>query len=458
MAIDPLDFHMKIRQGIVFFVAHAIQLIPLALFSAIEPADSLMLALPLLLFYAGSKTGLLLINGLGKVTNAYRLTQLALLVGTGAALGLGLTAIPIIDEIAALILGLSASVVLVAFQTVYYLERTVWHWFIGNVELLGGALYVAVMAGLMWLVSRFNSRWTFLVLALFLGLALWLLHRFPNFIHQGKQPLTRAGSQSLNDLELFMWLTLLVFSLRYVRQFATRGALLLLGIVLLGFFTFLARIILRQRITIRLPWWHIVASFLNGIVGTFAMLYLLFATDPKASWFIPISYTAYGLGFLGGQFFRRPLQKLLKPLSDLTIQLLGFVLGSWLLVFPLTLPLGLFIIGFIGTANSILLSHAAFIAPAGDLQNRLMVKYRNVNLGSILAQFLMLLLIGIVSLKRQGHFLTLLTRVNQGQTAGLTHGVVLTMGWLMAVLITLGAIAVMLLADKVNEQPLYAKK
>lgn len=87
-----------------------------------------------------------------------------------------------------------------------------------------------------------------------------------------------------------------------------------------------------------------------------------------------------------------------------------------------------------------------------------MVKYRNVNLGSILAQFLMLLLIGIVSLKRQGHFLALLARVNQGQTAGLTHGVVLTMGWLMASFITLGAIAVMVLADKVNEQPLYVKK
>ncbi|GAF40683.1 hypothetical protein JCM14202_2589 [Agrilactobacillus composti DSM 18527 = JCM 14202] len=349
---------------------------------------------------------------------------------------------------------MSASVVLVAFQTVYYVERTTWHWNIGAVELISGVLYVALAAGLMVLISRWQVRWTFLGLALFQGLALWLLRQFPNFIRQDQHPLTRAGSRSNNDIELFVWLTLLVLGLRDVRQFANQLALLFLGIVLLGFFAFLARILFKNQVKIHFPWWHILASFLNGATETFAMLYILFVADPDNKWAIPLGYLYYALGFLAGQVLRKPLQKWLKPLSDLTLQLLGFTLGSWLLVSHFTLPLGLFIIGFVGTANSILLNHAAFQLPIGAQQNRLMVKYRNVYLGSILAQFLMLLTLGITALALQGHFLAPLTTVHRLATTN-NQAAVLIMGCILALIITLDALAVFLVAPKVDEQPLY---
>lgn len=116
----------KIQQGIVFTVAKLIQILPLMALTMIyttnQSAESYM---PYILFYTAVKTGLLLINGFGHVQNTFRLMQLSLIMSLATLLVLSLSPWEYLTDMAAFLLGLSASVILPTYEGVYYHERVV---------------------------------------------------------------------------------------------------------------------------------------------------------------------------------------------------------------------------------------------------------------------------------------------------------------------------------------------
>ncbi|MFT8414071.1 MAG: hypothetical protein ABF755_08185 [Oenococcus oeni] len=71
-----------------------------------------------------------------------------------------------------------------------------------------------------------------MMLLLFVSAAFIVLRQFPNFVKQREIDIFVPNTKANTDLDLFIWLTLLVFGLRYVRFFAN-----FFGIVILLFVT-----------------------------------------------------------------------------------------------------------------------------------------------------------------------------------------------------------------------------
>lgn len=415
MKVDPLTTSGKGIQGILFAVANLIQLLPLIVFVTLYQHQPLAAYLPYILFYTGTKTGLLLVNGLGDVQNAYRLARACLVICWIALLTLCLFEQSAIRDLAAWLLGGGASAFLPAYQAVYYRERVVWHWRFGFIETIAMVLYSLGTLGLIFLAGLNATQSGFWILLLFTTGGLLAMHHLPRFVRSSDASIFVANTKSTTDLELFGWLTIVVFSLRFIRFFASPLGIGFVTFAVLGLLLFVLRIGRQHRIRIDFPWWLIQASFLNGAFETFAMLYILFAAPGSLP--MVFAYTAYGVGIMLAQIVRQPLQNSFSHLPDLQLQLIGFVIGSWLTILPHTLLLGILIIGFTGSANSILLNHQAYHLNQSTPANRLVIKYRNAYLGSISLQA-MLVLGGLVTAG--------LTRTKLGTVLGQFNNHVLT--------------------------------
>lgn len=384
MGVAPLTTKGKWLQGGLFAVANLISLLPLLVFATLYHGQSPTAYLPYIFFYTGTKTGLLLVNGLGDVQNAYRLARNCLWLCTAALIFLSVFSQAVIQDMAAFVLGCGASAFLPAYQAVYYLERRIWHWNFTAIEMLGFVLYSIVTLGLILWGGQATMREGFWVLLAFVAGGLLFLIRLPQFAKSLQTPTFVAKTSSRTDLELFFWLTAIVFCLRFTRFFANALGVGLMVVFTLGFFLFILRIALHHQIRIDFPWWLIQSSFINGVYETFAMLYILFAIHNQK--LMVVAYVAYGLGLILAQIVRQAIQNKFRHIANLQLQLIGFMLGGWLIIIPGISAAGFFLIGFIGSANSILLNHQVYRFNISTPANRLAVKYRNAYLGSILLQ------------------------------------------------------------------------
>lgn len=113
-------------------------------------------------------------------------------------------------------------------------------------------------------------------------------------------------------------------------------------------------------------------------------------------------YVTYGAGMILAQVIRKSVQSHFSKLSDLKVQLLGFVVWAWLMITPHLILLGILLISFFGSANSILLNHRAYYTGVTTPAQTLIVKYRNTYLGSILMQFILIIgLMGLAVMRQQ---------------------------------------------------------
>ena len=101
-------------------MAKLIQILPLIGLTMIHSGQSVASYMPYILFYTALKTGLLFVNSLGHVQNSFKITSISMLLAAGALLLLAISPWLYLTDMAAFILGASASVIMPTYEGVYY--------------------------------------------------------------------------------------------------------------------------------------------------------------------------------------------------------------------------------------------------------------------------------------------------------------------------------------------------
>ncbi|KRM23391.1 hypothetical protein [Latilactobacillus graminis] len=234
----------------------------------------------------------------------------------------------------------------------------------------------------------------------FVLIGLMGMQRFEPFVKQPGEAVFVPQTKSVNNLELFIWVTIMAFALRYLRLFEAKFVWQLVLIAIVGLIGLVIRVILTRGMQTNMLAWLLIAALINGAFETFLMLYIFVAVQNKA--LMIAAYMTYGIGMLLAQVMRRTIQGRFTQLSDLKGQLLGCIIGAWLMMIPYTILLGIVLISFFGSANSILLNHRAYNTGVTTPAQTLIVKYRNTYLGSILMQFILITgLMGLAVMRQQ---------------------------------------------------------
>lgn len=390
----------KIKQGIVFAVAKLIQILPLIGLTMIHSGQSVASYMPYILFYTALKTGLLFVNSLGHVQNSFKITSISMLLAAGALLLLAISPWLYLTDMAAFILDASASVIMPTYEGVYYHERVVWKWHLMGTEIKTLLAFSLITVGLLTIASHFSYRLVFIVIMLFVLIGFIGMQHFEPFVKQLDESVFVEQTKSLNNLELFVWATAMAFALRYLRLFEAQFAWLLITIAVIGLVALVLRVIITRGTKTKMPSWLLVAALINGAFETFLMLYIFVAIQNQS--LMIGAYVTYGAGMILAQVIRKSVQGRFSKLSDLKVQLLGFVAGAWLMITPHLILLGILLISFFGSANSILLNHRAYYTGVTTPAQTLILKYRNTYLGSILMQFILITgLMGLAVMRQQ---------------------------------------------------------
>lgn len=391
----------KIKQGIVFAVAKLIQILPLIGLTMIHSGQSVASYMPYILFYTALKTGLLFVNSLGHVQNSFKITSISMLLAADALLLLAISPWLYLTDMAAFILGASASVIMPTYEGVYYHERVVWKWHLMGTEIKTLLAFSLITVGLLTIASHFSYWLVFIVIMLFVLIGFIGMQRFEPFVKQLDESVFVEQTKSLNNLELFVWATAMAFALRYLRLFEAKFVWLLITIAVIGLVALILRVIITRGTKTKMPGWLLVAALINGAFETFLMLYIFVAIQNQS--LMIGAYVTYGAaGMILAQVIRKSVQGRFSKLSDLKVQLLGFVAGAWLMITPHLILLGILLISFFGSANSILLNHRAYYTGVTTPVQTLIIKYRNTYLGSILMQFILITgLMGLAVMRQQ---------------------------------------------------------
>ncbi len=199
-----------------------------------------------------------------------------------------------------------------------------------GVEILTSFVTSAVILTLIAIASHFSYRSVFAIITGFVLVGLVTMMQFKPFAKQVGEPLFVPHTQSLRNLELFTWTTVMVFGLRYLRFFDQSFAWTIILAAAVGLVALVSRVLIWRSKVPGLPSWTVVSAMLNGAYETFLMLYIFLAAHGQT---VMISaYVAYGLGMMLAQIVRRPLQRSFRGMSNLKLQLLFFGLGAWLTI------------------------------------------------------------------------------------------------------------------------------
>ncbi|MGO3540407.1 MAG: hypothetical protein ACTIM7_05945 [Latilactobacillus curvatus] len=286
------------------------------------------------------------------------------------------------------------------YEGVYYHERVVWKWHLMGTEIKTLLAFSLITVGLLTIASHFSYRLVFIVIMLFVLIGFIGMQRFEPFVKQLDESVFVEQTKSLNNLELFVWATAMAFALRYLRIFEAKFVWLLITVAVIGLVALILRVIITRGTKTRMPGWLLVAALINWAFETFLMLYIFVAIQNQS--LMIGAYVTYGAGMILAQVIRRRVQGRFEKLSDLKVQLLGFVAGAWLMITPHLILLGILLISFFGSANSILLNHRAYYTGVTTPAQTLIVKYRNTYLGSILMQFILITgLMGLAVMRQQ---------------------------------------------------------
>lgn len=143
-----------------------------------------------------------------------------------------------------------------------------------GVEILTLFVTSAVILTLIAIASHFSYRSVFAIITGFVLVGLVTMMQFKPFAKQVGEPLFVPHTQSLRNLELFTWTTVMVFGLRYLRFFDQSFAWTIILAAAVGLVALVSRVLIWRSKVPGLPSWTVVSAMLNGAYETFLMLYI----------------------------------------------------------------------------------------------------------------------------------------------------------------------------------------
>ncbi|HJE81159.1 hypothetical protein ABE867_10805 [Enterococcus gallinarum] len=373
-----------------FLLSNTVIVIPYLLFLGLNDGKSWLTILPFTLFYTLRMTGIFLIRSIRLGLDSYTLLIGALLMGgVGAFAGvLGVYYFPFF-YLSGSLLGLSASWLVPTNRTVNLHEKN-----LGFINMTRKKVPFALFLLILLLVVMEWSGTTKLIAAfglytMFYVMAYHTVTHYPRYSIDFKQMNSKVIA--FKELLLFLIFFLLLFLLRNARLLAN---IQLLDWAIYGFFfLFLGAVFYlgRAKKHWKLPSWLNVLTFLNGMLGNFVFL---FGALYLGSLHGTEALTRYlYLPYLGGMILSMILGKrILQGISPNTVPVLlgGLALSLFVLLFPQSFVLGLFLLSFWQSLTSSWLNQRYAQEPSLPVDQRMIAKFTTQNKGSVTHQFVMM--------------------------------------------------------------------
>lgn len=377
-------------------LSSTIIVLPFMLLVQLSNGQSMLTVLPFVLFYTFRMTGIFFIRGIKTRLDSLRLLKLALYCGfLGCGFGiLGTVYFPSFI-VAGFFLGLSGAWLPPANAAIGQYLKTRDAVLRGNMV---GALVMLVLLGAALLLPDADKYLVFFVIyGVMYGLAL----QTPNVMPHYQVDTHDLEETSYRYLILFVVFFILLFGLRSSRLLADTlafdaviNSFFLIALVTVGVVTFWRRKV-QRHVPNQLLW----LTLINGAVGNylflFSSLYTAAFYGQREAFFY--FYLPYVLGTLLAPKGMTVLGTDVKRRS-----LVGIVVGLLIILVTPLFSIGLFLVSlFKGTLNGWLTTRYQATDPISE-DKRLWVKYTLQNIGSILTQFLLMVLASVIIL-RDGH-------------------------------------------------------
>ncbi len=406
--MDNKLFLSRIARAIPFSIANTMSFIPFFIYSAVIKIDvnNLSIIFPIVLYYAFYKTSVLITKGIGNVNNAAKLSRISLAIGMiGCLIGMFGSVNTLFWDISGILVGICSSIILPTYQTVNYHERKYNDSNLDIVDYLICVIFIVIMIASIELTLSNFILYTFLILFICIFLAYITMDKLPHFPPKSNKSIFKMGTFSKQDLEVSIILLIIVFSFRLAKQIGYADILIIAAIS----FTALMLLIIwwksKNSIQIDLPSWFITMSIFNGMCSAFIFIYSIFyVIVMKNDNTLNSIYIAFAIGLVLAQFVRKSIYKVFNFLSPLSIDIVGMCLGTALLLSNSTFDIGIGILSFFVSANSILLNHTIYNFEGILQDERLITKYRITTIGSIIQHGILILSILIIPFLNQLEF------------------------------------------------------
>ncbi|MBU7538090.1 hypothetical protein KGM86_06525 [Leuconostoc lactis] len=377
-------------------LSSTIIVLPFMLLIQLSNGQSLLTVLPFVLFYTFRMTGIFFIRGIKTRLHSLSLLKLALYCGLlGCGFGiLGIMYFPSFI-VAGFFLGLSGAWLPPANAAIGQYLKTRDAVLRGN--LVGSLVMLVLLGAALLLPAEFKYLMFFVIYGVMYGLAL----QTPNVITHYQVDTDDLAKTSYRYLILFIVFFILLFGLRSSRMLADAlafdaviNSFFFIALLTVGLVTFWRRKV-QRNVSNQL----LCLTFINGAVGNYLFLFsslytAAFYGHREAFFYFYLPYVlgtllaSKGMALLGTDVKRRSL--------------VGIVVGLLIILGTPLFPIGLFIVSlFKGTLNGWLTTSYQATDPIPE-DKRLWVKYTLQNIGSILTQFLLMVLASVIILK-DGH-------------------------------------------------------
>ena len=377
-------------------LSSTIIVLPFMLLIQLSNGQSLLTVLPFVLFYTFRMTGIFFIRGIKTRLHSLSLLKLALYCGLlGCGFGiLGILYFPGFI-VAGFFLGLSGAWLPPANAAIGQYLKTRDAVLRGN--MVGSLVMLILLGAALLLPAGFKYLVFFVIYGVMYGLAL----QTPNVITHYQVDADDLAETSYRYLILFVVFFILLFGLRSSRMLADTlafdaviNSFFFIALLTVGLVTFW-----RRKVQRNVPNQLLFLTLINGAVGNYLFLFsslytAAFYGHREAFFYFYLPYVLgtllapKGMALIGTDVKRRSL--------------VGIVVGLLMIVGTPLFSIGLFIVSlFKGTLNGWLTTSYQATAPIPE-DKRLWVKYTLQNIGSILTQFLLMVLASVIILK-DGH-------------------------------------------------------
>lgn len=385
-------------QFIPFVLTNGMNLFPIFIFANLflKYRSVNEYVLPLILYYSFKTTILFLLRL--KPIKMNQLLQISIVIGiVGTILGSMYEVNFYFGLISGMMLGICSGLLYPSFLTVSFHEKKMNDFGITAKDQLYSLGFATVFTLVLFTLVKWSIPATFIFLGVNLCFLLIILSAYPHY--QIKETKTYPDYPLFETLFLFLTGFFTIFIIKIDKKLGVSGSLtiffMLLAVLIVGYVSYLIKKKPERRVSPLLTSVIIYKGMVTNFLLVFCTFDRLIREGNTALYKI---YTLYLLGIILSPMVYSKILKKMSISKIPTVIVSGLVCGFVLLLIPHLFYVGIFVISlFISQLNQ-RLNQYVYLNSDLPQDHRLVSKFRLNNLGSILHQILMTLLMYVITL------------------------------------------------------------
>lgn len=381
-------------QGISFILTNLMGTIPGFVITQISVYHNGLdkYVLPIVLYFCFKTTVLLVIRR--NYFDCRRLLNFSLLSGVlGCLLGLFIDYSYICIVLSGVLLGITSGTAFPAYRTISFHEDKYNQFKMSSIDKKIQLIYGILLSGFLLYFILTNIKVAFLFLGINILVTFFIVRKFPKY--KSEQTISIPKYSLLGTISLFIATFSAIYTVKISVELGKDKYLLISFIVMLFFFGcyFLIR---HSKERPRLPKFYTALFLFQGIILNFVFVFCTFYkvlfTGSKSLYIV---YVLYVIGLLSGAKIIKLLTNFFRPEHYFHLYSLGIFSGLFLVSLRYTFYVGIFILSIFITHMNRRLNRIFYHYKELPEETRLLTKYRITNIGSILQQVVMLVVISI---------------------------------------------------------------